>query len=64
MPYKRKKHDAPLWQDIDTRPIRTRCGKYVDTPNEIVTNDTPSSEICKLCRAYVEAAKRRRRYGK
>lgn len=56
-----KKHLIPLWLNLDVRPIRTRCGIYLDNLDDMITNDTPDAQKCKRCVAYVESADRRRR---
>ena len=60
----RKKHMILLWMDGADFPAHTRCGKSIDTPKYMITSDTPKSEMCKSCVNYIDAAKRRRMYGK
>ena len=45
-------------------PTLTRCGKYIDDWEYQITNDTPKAQQCGSCVAFIEAAKRRRMYGK
>ena len=56
-----KKHLVVDWIDIDARPIRTRCGLYIDNLDDMITNDTDVAYHCKRCVHAVEASARRRR---